>query len=110
MIKNLTPWKIFSRILFILFLVFLINYFSVSTGYYENEIRKKTTFTQEQIEKFEEDVQNKEYIDTKEYNQNETVDNSSFIGDIGYKVSEGINDFVTDKAINVFKFLGKLFT
>ncbi len=108
--KNISSWTIFSRGLFILFIVFLINYFSVSSGYYENEIKKKTAFTQEQIKQFEEDVQNKEYIDTKDYNKEEVVDNSSFIGDIGYKVSEGINDFVTDKAINVFKFLGRLFT
>lgn len=110
MIKNLTPWKLFSKILFLLFIVFLINYFSVSTGYYENEIKKKTAFTQEQIEKFEQDVENKEFIDTKDYTLEEKVDNSSFVGDIGYKLSEGINDFVTDKAINVFKFLGRLFT
>ena len=108
--KNISSWTIFSRGLFILFIVFLINYISVSSGYYENEIKKKTAFTQEQIKQFEEDVQNKEYIDTKDYNKEEVVDNSSFIGDIGYKVSEGINDFVTDKAINVFKFLGRLFT
>ena len=108
--KNVSSWTIFSRVLFVLFVVFLINYFSVSSGYYENEIKKKTAFTQEQIEQFEEDVQNKEYIDMKEYNKEIVVDNSSFVGDIGYKVSEGINDFVTDKAINVFKFLGRLFT
>lgn len=103
-------WDVFKRILFFLFIIFLINYFSVSTGYYEKQITNKTILTEEKIKEFEEDVKNNEYVDIKDYVSDDYVDTSSVGGDLGYKVSETINDFVTNKAIKVVKVLGKLFS
>ena len=103
-------WLVFKRILIVLFIIYLINYFSVSAGYYENELSKKTVLTDEKIKEFEQDVRNGEYVDIKDYVVDEYVDTSSVIGDIGFKLSELINDFVTDKAINGIKIIGKLFS
>ena len=103
-------WDVFKSIIIILFLIFLINYFSVSTGYYEKQIANKTILTEEKIKEFEEDVKNNEYVDIKDYVTDDYVDTSSVGGDIGYRFSETINDFVTNKAIKVFKVLGKLFS
>ena len=103
-------WEVFKRILFFLFIIFLINYFSVSTGYYEKQITNKTILTEEKIKEFEQDVKNNEYVDIKDYVSDTYVDTSSVGSDLGYKVSETINDFVTNKAIKALKVLGKLFS
>lgn len=103
-------WDIFKRILFLLFIIFLINYFSVSSGYYERQITNKTILTEEKIKEFEEDVKNNEYVDIKDYVSDSYVDTSSVGSNIGYKVSESINDFVTNKAIKAIKVFGKLFS
>lgn len=103
-------WDVFKIILFFLFIIFLINYFSVSTGYYEKQINNKTVLTEEKIKEFEEDVKNHEYVDIKDYVSDTYVDTSSVGSDLGYKVSETINDFITNKAIKALKVLGKLFS
>ena len=103
-------WIIFKRCLFILFIAFLINYFSVSSGYYESQINKKTTLTNEKIKEFETDVKNGEYVDIKDYVTDEYVDTSSPMSKVGYNLSELINDFITDKTVKIFKFLGQFFS
>ena len=103
-------WVVFRRFLFIMFVIYLINYFSVSSGYYESQVNKKVTLTEEKIKEFEEDVKNEEYVDIKDYVSEPYVDTSSVAGNVGYKFSETVNDFVTNKAISVFKFIGKLFS
>lgn len=103
-------WLIFRRILLLLFIVYLINYFSVSAGYYDAEMSKKTILTEEKIKEFEEDIKNGEYVDIKDYVEDEYEDTSSVIGTVGYKLSKVINDFITDKAIKTIKIIGKLFS
>lgn len=82
----------------------------MSTGYYEKQINNKTVLTEEKIKEFEEDVKNHEYVDIKDYVSDTYVDTSSVGSDLGYKVSETINDFITNKAIKALKVLGKLFS
>lgn len=101
---------VFRRVLIILLVVYLINYFAVGSGYYENEINRKTILTEEKIKEFEEDIKNNEYVDLKDYTTLEYVDTTSVPGNIGYIVSEGISDFVTNKAVKFFNFVGKLFS
>ena len=103
-------WVVFRRILFVLFIIYLINYFMASTGYYENKINNKTILTEEKIKEFESDVKNGEEVDIKNYLDAQYVDTSNTWSKVGYKTSETINDFVTNKAIKVFKLLGKLFS
>ena len=101
---------IFRRVLLILLIIFLINYFAVGSGYYGNIISKKTVLTQEKIKEFEEDVKNNEYVDLKDYTTDDYVDTKSIPGNIGYYFSEGISDFITNKAVKFFNFIGKLFS
>lgn len=103
-------WVVFRRILFCLFILFLLNYYSVQSGYYESELAKKTILTEEKKKEFEEDVKNNEFVDIKDYLETPYVDTSSPISDLGYNSSQIINDFITDKAIKLFSFLGKFFS
>ena len=60
--------------------------------------------------RIEEDVKNNEFVDIKDYLETPYVDTSSPISDLGYNSSQIINDFITDKAIKLFSFLGKFFS
>ncbi|MBQ8193210.1 MAG: hypothetical protein IJZ46_03975 [Bacilli bacterium] len=103
-------WDIFKNVVFILFIFFLINYFQVYNGEPSKRITKKTIITEEKINEFEEDVKNGEQIDIKEYIKEEEVDTTNIISDTGYRFSNVVNDFITDKAIKIFKTIGKLFS
>ena len=102
-------WIVFRRILFFLFILFLINNFSVTSGYYEAKVHEKTVLTQEQIKKFESDVKNGEYVDINDYVVDDYVDTSTWVSKTSYKWTEAANDFITNKAFKFFKLVGKLF-
>ncbi len=59
--------NVLFKVLTILFLAFLISYILNVSGYYENKMHLKSTYTSEQISKFEEDVKNGVEVDTNEY-------------------------------------------
>ena len=75
-------WVVFRRIIFILFIIFLINYYQVESGNYENEINKKTILTEEKIHEFEEDVKNGNFIDIKDYTETPYVDTTTITSNI----------------------------
>ena len=64
---NITKSQVAKFFLAFLFLLFIGLYFTASNGYYETEERRKTTLTEEQIDKFEEDVKNCKQIDIEDY-------------------------------------------
>lgn len=103
-------WDIFKNIIFLLFVFFLINFFQVNNGEVNKRVTKKTILTEERINEFEEDVKNGEKIDIKDYIKEEEVDTTNIISDTGYRFSNIVNDFITDKAIKIFKTIGKLFS
>lgn len=90
----------FFRTLSTLFLIFIILYISLETGYYESKLAKKTAMTAESIKQFEEDIKQNKPIDindytleTKSYYGNNTTDAAIFIGSKVEKImSSGIND------------------
>ena len=102
-----TAWLVFKRIITILFIIFIILYFQVETGVI-NENRNKTIITQENLKKFEEDVKNGEYIDIKNYTENNNIDTSNFMSDTGYIISEKTSKFVGKYLVDFFKFVGSL--
>lgn len=102
-----TAWLVFRRTITFLFIIFIILYFQVETGT-SSYIRDKTMITEENIKKFEEDVKNGEYIDIKNYTEDNNIDTSNFISDIGYNISEKTSKFFTKELIDIFKIIGKL--
>lgn len=90
----------FFRTLSTLFLIFIILYISLETGYYESKVAKKTAMTAESIKQFEEDIKQNKPIDINDYTLetelyygNNTTDAAIFIGSKVEKImSSGIND------------------
>lgn len=102
-------WLNFKRIIIFLFILFLINYFSVKSGYYESKIRENTIITEEKIKEFEEDVKNGDYVDIKDYTESNYVDTSNKLNSIAYNLGEGIDDFINNKVTKILKNISKLF-
>ena len=107
--NNIKQWIVFRRILFFLFILFLINYFSVQSGYYENKIHNKTILTEEQKIKFEEDVKNGLDVELNDYIEEKNIDTSNAFNKLGQKIGEGIDNFINNKVIKLMEFIGKLF-
>ena len=102
-----TAWLVFRRILTFLFIVFMILYFQVETGLV-SEARTKTIITQENLQKFEEDVKNGEYIDIKNYIEDNKVNTQNIMSNAGYYISNKTSNFFGKELGNIFKFIGKL--
>lgn len=107
--NNKKAWIIFKRIMAVLFIIFLISYFQVERGNYNNDLRNKTILTEEKIKEFEEDVRNGEYVDIKDYTEIEYIDASNTLSNLGYNIGEGIDDFINNKVVKVLNFIGNLF-
>lgn len=93
--------KVFNRILLFLFVMFLCLYAISSTGYLQRLNQNKALFTEEQIKKFEEDVENGNYVDINDYIKPEVVDYSNSSSNFGEKLSNAI-DYTSHKSLELF--------
>lgn len=100
--------KIFKYIFMMFFISFLVVYFSELTGYYEYQNHKKTTLTEEQIKKFEEDVSNGKEVDINEYIVVETTNYNNKLSKVTSKLSDCISNIVESGVEQTFKFLSRL--
>ena len=83
--------KSLSKIVFIIiFISFLTLYFSHNPGYFEYEQYKKTSFTKEQIEQFEQDIKDGKEVDITNYLDNKEVNYSNKVSALGLNLSKGI--------------------
>ncbi len=98
-------WLIFRRILFLLFIFYVITYFQAQNS--NNLLSEKTILTSEKIKEFEEDVKNGEYIDIKNYTEDTYVDTSNVISNTGYNIGENITEFFGVKVVDFINFLSK---
>ncbi len=62
--------KIFNRILLVLFILFLVLYFSSNAGGIDYSSNNRKELTEQEIMKFEEDIKNGKTIDINSYNKN----------------------------------------
>ncbi len=85
--------KIFRRFWFVMFLIFLTLYISQASGYYEYEISKKSTFTTEQIKKFEQDIKDGKNIDIQEYMENTNKNYQNKLSKMALSLSETISKY-----------------
>ncbi len=94
----------FKRIILVLFLIFLINYFQAESN--NNLVTKKTVMTEKQIEEFESDIKNGEFIDIKNYTEKTYVDTSNPISNAAYELGNGISEFFGVKVVDFINFIG----
>ena len=106
--NSVKAWIVFRRILFILFIFFIINYFQAESN--NNLLTKKTILTEEQIKEFESDVKNGKFVDIKDYTSINTVDTSNSISNIGYELGNEISEFFGVKIIDFIEFISNFVT
>lgn len=101
--------NIFMKILGVLFIVFIALYIANISGYYESKIRDSVVITEEGIKEFEEKVQNGEEIDITSFLNDERIDYSSKMSNLGDRVTEGLEStlvngmgFITDILKSLF--------
>lgn len=95
---------LFQIIFIIIFISFLTLYFSHNSGYFEYEQYKKTSFTKEQIEKFEQDIKDGKDVDITNYLDNNEADYSNKVSTLGLNLSKGIEKTIKgglNKVINI---------
>ena len=98
---------IFKRFWFMMFLIFLTLYVSQASGYYEYEIRKKATFTEEQIKKFEQDIKDGKEIDVEQYISHTNKNYQNKLSSSVLLISEMISKYTKLGIEKVFSIIGQ---
>lgn len=98
--------KIFKRFWFTMFLIFLTLYVSQATGYYEYEQARKSNFTKEQIEKFEQDIKDGKEIDIQEYMTNTNKNYQNKLSSSALSISEFISKYTKLGIEKIFTVIG----
>lgn len=86
--------KILKRILIFLFVIFVTIYIFYGNSYYNYDLHKKTELTNEQIEKFENDIKNNVNIDVNNYLSNTNKDYSNNISELGVNFSNFTSKYI----------------
>ena len=100
--------RIFKYCILISFVTFFALYLSQSTGYFEYRNSKKVALTNDQIEKFEEDVKNGKNVDIEKYID---VNNKSYQNSISkacLSISTTTEKLIQKLINGSFKVLGDL--
>ena len=97
--------NIFLKMLVVMFIIFM----GLFIGYYEATLNNKVVLTDQNIQKFEEDVLNGEVIDVNSYILEDKKNYENKFTNAGDKFSEVVESFVTDGLKGVFDCLKTLF-
>ena len=98
----MTKKKILKFFCFSFILMFLFFYCIEKSGYYEYNLREKTTLTNDAIKSFEEDVANGKDVDITKYLEETNVDYSNSITRTTSNIILKLNDFIKYILINGF--------
>lgn len=101
--------RIFFRILFCFFLVYVALIIAYESGYYETKSSERAILTKEAMERFEQDLSKGQLVDVKDYLVEDRKDYSNKVTKVGNKISQGISDFMTKGLSRVFEALKGLF-
>lgn len=104
--KNKKRLDFFIKVMTILFVMFLCLYSISTNGYLRKINQNKTLYTEEMIKKFEQDVNEGNYVDIDDYLKDETIDYSNNISKLGEKVST----MISEGAVKLIEWLNSLFS
>ena len=99
--------KIFKGLLFLLLGIFFVMIITCSNGYYEYELNKKTSLTNEAIEKFEYDLKNGKKIDINDYVKTDTKNYDNKVSRAGNSISRKIDKTMSLGIKYLFKYIEK---
>ena len=98
--------KVLKLVGFTILIIFLVMFFTSSSGYYEYELNKKTNLTQEAILEFEQDVKDGKEIDINDYLVEEEKDYSNTFSNVGVSLSNKIGTIFKEGVKLIFNSLG----
>lgn len=101
--------NLFCKLLFVLFLFFIVLYIALECGYYETKLQRKVILTNEKIESFEKAVKEGNVINLDSYLEKEEVDYSNSISSLGNKLTNVMSKTFINGLSEVFDIIKKLF-
>ena len=102
--------KIIAFLFSILIITYIVIYVASSTGYYEYRNYKKMILTEEQINKFENDISEGKEIDLEDYIIKEDINNGNKISKLGRRISFTISGGMTTLLSKTFSSISKFIT
>ena len=99
----------FIKILFFIFIAFLIMYISKEKGFYEFKTYNKTRLTEESIKQFEKDINDGKNVLLKDYIIDRRNDYRNVVNKTGSGIGEFIQGFMNDGIKKTLKILSDLF-
>jgi len=100
--------NILKVILLAITIIFLVMFFTSSSGYYEYELNKKSNLTQEAILKFEQDIKDGKEIDINDYIIEDNKDYSNSFSNAGLKISNNIKKIFSEGVKFIFNSIGNI--
>lgn len=104
--KKNNKYNIFFRVVFAFFILFLCLYSISVNGFVETTNKNKTLYTEEQIRKFEDDVNNGRFVNINQYIEDSEVDYSNEVSRMG----EDISLLIEEGSKRVIEMLEKFFS
>lgn len=98
--------KFIKLIVLSMLIIFLVMFFSSSGGYYEYELNKRSTLTQEAIDRFEQDVKEGKEVDVNEYLVEDKKDYSNKFSKAGLDLSKKIGQLFSEGVKLIFNSVG----
>lgn len=103
-----------KNILFYIFILFLIIYFSlyisIATGYYEVKNNNEMNITKEKMKEFENDINEGKNVNIDKYIKKDYTEYRNVVSDFGYGISSTV-EFLVNRGIKyTFGFVSKLLT
>ncbi len=99
----------FMIFLSILFIIFLIIYLTKESGYYQYKAHNKAVLTEENIKRFEKDVEEGKNVIINDYVVSDYVDYSNSITDLGYNIGKFTENIMNKGIKKTLKILSALF-
>ena len=106
--KNKLRTTVFRMSFIVLFAIFITIFISNKYGYYEYKKNEQVTLTQEQIDKFEDDVKNGKNIDIEDYVSNANKNYQTTLSQTGLHISNSLANIVKNGVNGFFGYIEKL--
>ena len=100
--------KIIKILGIIICFAFIVSYIIYETGYYEYKLQRKTVLTKEQMEKFEQDVNDGKDVDLQDYLVETEKNYTNNLTDTTIKVSSTVNSYIKKGVELLFKQVNRL--
>ena len=99
--------KIFRLSFIILFAIFITVFISNKYVYYEYLKHEQVTLTQEQIQRFEQDIKDGKYVDLEDYLGNTNKNYQTKLSQVGLNLSNSISNIIKSGVDSFFKYVSK---